>query len=96
MFIIFVVKDVFGWMFKFNVMKNALIFKICVIVPLVVFIDYVIMILLGSFAHVVGCTNEFYCGPFCAVGKLILTLSLMLILFSIIIEFVSKGKLSFR
>ena len=77
-------------------MKGVMIFKVCIIVPLVIFIDYVVMILLGSVAHVVGCGDGFYCGPFCIVGKILLGLSVILIFFSEIKEFVLKGKSSFK
>ncbi len=76
-------------------MKNAMIFKVCIIVPLVIFIDYVVMILLGSIAHVAGCGDGFYCGPFCTVGKVLLGLSVILIFFPDIKELVLKGKSSF-
>ena len=62
-------------------MKDALIFKVCIIVPLAIFIDYVVMILLGSVAHVVGCGDGFYCGAFCIVGKVLLGLSVILFFF---------------
>ena len=77
-------------------MKDALIFKVCIIVPLAIFIDYVVMILLGSVAHVVGCGDGFYCGVFCIVGKVLLGLSVILIFFPEIKELVLKGKSSFK
>jgi len=75
-------------------MKNAMMFRICFIIPLVIFILYVVMILLGSVAHVVGCGDGFYCGAFCTVGKVLLGLSVVLIFFPEIKELVLKGKSS--
>lgn len=77
-------------------MKNAMMFRICFIIPLIIFIDYVVMILIGSVAHVVGCGYGFYCGAFCILGKVLLGLSVILILFPEIKEFVLKGKSSFK
>ncbi len=77
-------------------MKGVMIFKVCIIVPLVIFIDYLVMILLGSVAHIAGCGDGFYCGPFCIVGKVLLGLSVILIFFPEIKEFVLKGKSSFK
>jgi hypothetical protein len=76
-------------------MKGAMIFKVCIVFPLVIFIDYVVMIMLGIISHVAGCGDMFYCGTFCTVGKVILGLSVILFFFPDIKEFVLKGKSSF-
>jgi len=76
-------------------MKGVMIFKVCFIVPLMIFIDYIVMILLGIIAHSAGCGDIFYCGAFCTVGKVLLGSSVILIFFSDIKEFVLKGNSSF-
>jgi hypothetical protein len=56
-------------------MKASLLMKIFFVLPLLLFVDYLIMALLGCTTCLFGFGNDFYCGPFCLAGKIILALS---------------------
>jgi len=56
-------------------MKASLFFKVLFILPLILFADYLLMALLGCSTCLFGLGDEFYCGPFCIAGKIILALS---------------------
>lgn len=62
-------------------MKAVVIFKLCVVLPLVIFIDYLMMIFLGCSTHILGFGDDFYCGPYCIIGKIILGLSVIFIIY---------------
>ena len=64
-------------------MKTSLLIKMVVVLPLLVFADYLIMTVLGCTTCLLGFGDDFYCGPFCFVGKLILGLSVVFFLFLI-------------
>ncbi len=56
-------------------MKASLLIKILLVLPLILLVDYVLMAILGCTTCLFGFGNEFYCGPFCLAGKIILALS---------------------
>jgi hypothetical protein len=56
-------------------MKASLLIKIFLVLPLILLVDYVLMAILGCTTCLFGFGNEFYCGPFCLIGKIILALS---------------------
>ena len=58
-------------------MKASLFIKVFLILPLILFADYLLMALLGCSTCLFGLGDEFYCGPFCLIGKLILVLSVI-------------------
>lgn len=60
---------------KYIAMKASLFIKVFFILPLILFVDYVLMALLGCSTCLFGLGDEFYCGPFCIAGKIILALS---------------------
>lgn len=62
-------------------MKTTLAVKVILLLPLALFVDYIIMVLVGSAACIAGCGNDFYCGPYCLVGKIILGISAVVVLF---------------
>jgi hypothetical protein len=59
-------------------MKAPLFIKLFLVLPSILFADYLLMSLLGCATCLFGLGEEFYCGPFCIVGKLILVLSAIL------------------
>lgn len=67
-------------------MKTSLAVKLLLLLPLLLFADYIVMVLFGGIACVAGCGSEFYCGPFCLIGKIILGLSAAVVLFLIFPE----------
>lgn len=56
-------------------MKASFLIKIFLVLPLILFVDYLLMALLGCTTCLFGLGDEFYCGPFCLIGKIILALS---------------------
>lgn len=67
-------------------MKTTLAIKVFLLLPLVLFIDYILMILFGSISCIIGCGNDFYCGPYCLIGKILLGISVVVVLFLIFQE----------
>jgi len=59
-------------------MKASILLKVFVILPLILFVDYLLMALIGCTSCLFSLGEEFYCGPFCLAGKIILALSLVL------------------
>ncbi len=64
-------------------MKTITIIKFCLVLPLLLLVDYVTMALLGCISCLFGLGHDYYCNTYCAVGKGILLLSA--IIFGIII-----------
>lgn len=56
-------------------MKASILIKIFFVLPLILFIDYIVMAILGCTTCLLGLGEEFYCGSFCLAGKIILALS---------------------
>jgi hypothetical protein len=56
-------------------MKASLLLKVFLVLPLILLVDYILMALLGCTTCLFGLGDEFYCGPFCLIGKIILALS---------------------
>lgn len=65
-------------------MKASLIVKLCIVFPLLIFVDYIIMVLLGCASCLFGFGHDYYCNSYCIVGKIILGLSLAFFLFFIL------------
>lgn len=57
-------------------MKN-IAFKSLVFLPVLFFVDYLIMIIIGCTSSLFGFANAFYNGAFCTIGKSVLVLSLI-------------------
>jgi hypothetical protein len=60
---------------KANIMKMSLLTKVVLVLPLIVFGDYMLMVLLGCASYLFGPDEHYYCGPFCIAGKIVLVLS---------------------
>ena len=67
-------------------MKTSLAIKVLLLLPLVLFVDYIVMLLFGSVSCLMGCDDDFYCGPYCLTGKIILGISVVVVLFLIFQE----------
>lgn len=59
-------------------LKASFLIKLFLVLPLLIFADYVIMAILGCTTCLFGLGNEFFCGPFCIAGKIILVLTAVL------------------
>ena len=68
---------------KVLTMKSHLFFKVCFLIPLFLFVDYIIMILVGCTTCLFGIGGDFYCGTYCIIGKTVLAASAILFLFII-------------
>jgi hypothetical protein len=56
-------------------MKASFFIKLFFVLPLILFVDYILMALLGCTTCLFGLGEKFYCGTFCLAGKIILVLS---------------------
>jgi hypothetical protein len=56
-------------------MKTALMIKFFLVLPLIFLFDYILMVILGCSTCLFGFGKDFYCGPYCLAGKIILGLS---------------------
>ncbi len=57
-------------------MKN-IGFKSLVFLPVLFFVDYLIMVIIGCTSSLFGFADNFYNGAFCTIGKLVLVVSLV-------------------
>ncbi len=56
-------------------MKASIFLKFFFVLPLIIFIDYLLMTIIGCATCLFGFGEDFYCGSFCLAGKIILALS---------------------
>lgn len=56
-------------------MKTSLVTKVLLVLPLILFGDYMLMVILGCASCLFGPGENYYCGPFCIAGKIVLVLS---------------------
>jgi hypothetical protein len=56
-------------------METKLAFKVLVVLPLILFIDYLIMVFLGCTSCLFGSGEDYFCGTYCVIGKIILGIS---------------------
>ena len=59
-------------------MKASILVKVFLVLPLLIFIDYILMAILGCTTCLFGLGENYYCGSFCLTGKIILALSALL------------------
>ncbi len=60
---------------KLTIMKTSALIKVFIVLPIILFADYLLMVLLGCATCLFGFGSDFYCGPYCLTGKIILGLS---------------------
>jgi hypothetical protein len=56
-------------------MKTSLLFKIGIGLPIVLFVDYLLMAILGCVSCLLGFGDDYFCGSYCLIGKVLLLLS---------------------
>jgi uncharacterized membrane protein len=66
--------------------------KALVILPIIVFIDYCIMIIVGCTGGYLGFNTNFYECAFCTIGKVVLSISLLVFLYTISKDIFSHHK----
>jgi len=69
-----------------------IVLKSLVILPIITFVDYLIMIAVGCAGSFWGFNNTFYECTFCTIAKIIFTVSLLAFLFIISLDVVSHFK----
>lgn len=69
-------------------MKDILL-KSLVILPIIAFVDYFIMIVVGCTGSFLGFTSNFYEKSFITISKVVLIVSLLAFLYIITIEIIS-------
>ncbi len=62
-------------------MKTSLWIKLLLVLPLLLLADYLIMVILGCASCLFGLGDEYYCGGYCLIGKLILLASAVFFIF---------------
>ncbi len=56
-------------------MKNSIVIKVFLVLPIILFADYILMVIIGCGTCLFGFGNDFYCGPYCIFGEIILGIS---------------------
>ena len=69
-----------------------IVLKSLVILPIIAFVDYLIMIIVGSAGSFLGFNSNFYECTFCTIGKVVFTVSLLAFFFVIASDIVSSIK----
>ncbi|MEN9444324.1 MAG: hypothetical protein RIS47_1214 [Bacteroidota bacterium] len=59
-------------------MKTPLFLKALFVLPIIVFVDYVLMVLIGHFTCLVGCGEQFYCQSYAICGFVVTGASALL------------------
>ena len=67
-------------------MKTKLIIKLVVVVPLIIFIDYIVMSVLGCVSCFAGAGENYFCGTYCVIGKILAILSIVFFLYLVFPE----------
>ena len=67
-------------------MKTKLIIKLVVVVPLIIFADYIVMSVLGCVSCFAGAGENYFCGTYCIIGKILALLSILFFLYLIFPE----------
>jgi hypothetical protein len=64
-------------------MKNIAL-KSLFLIPVIFFIDYIILIVIGCVTYYLGCTSAFYECTYCNIAKFVLAASIILFIIAII------------
>lgn len=59
-------------------MKTSILLKVFLVLPIMLFVDYILMVIIGCATCLFGFGNDFYCGTYCIFGKIILGISAIL------------------
>ena len=62
---------------------KSLIIKFLLILPLIILIDYILMVILGCSTCLFEFGNDFYCGTYCIIGKILLGVSALFFIYLI-------------
>ena len=67
-------------------MKTKLVIKLAVVLPLIIFVDYIVMSVLGCVSCFMGAGENYFCGTYCIIGKILALLSILFFLYLIFPE----------
>jgi hypothetical protein len=67
-------------------MKSKLIIKLAVVLPLIIFVDYIVMSALGCISCFFGAGENYFCGIYCIIGKILAVFSIVFFLYLIFPE----------
>ena len=73
-------------------MKTQILLKVFLVLPIVIFVDWVLMVVLGCATSLFDLGNSFYCGPYCFIGKAILLLSAVFFIIYLLFPEIKKVK----
>lgn len=65
-------------------MKTLIITKLFFVLPVILFVNYLIMTLLGCATCLFGMGEDFYCGAYCTIGKILIGLTAVFFFFFIL------------
>ena len=68
-------------------MKTQIFLKVFLLLPFIIFIDYILMVVIGCATCLFGFGDSFYCGSYCLIGKGILLLSAVLFIYLLVSDF---------
>ena len=72
-------------MYKYNLFKmKTLLVKLLLIVPALLFLDWVIMVVVGSVSNILGANDNFFCTIYCDFGIALLVSTLLFVAYLII------------
>ena len=77
-------------------MKKHLFIKVIVGLPLLLLVDYIIFSLLGCASCLLGLGEDYFCGTYCQLGKILLGVSFILYGYYLAPDVIRYMKLSFR
>jgi len=69
-----------------------MLLKALLVLPVILFADYILMAAIGCTTYLFGFGDEFYCGPFCLIGKTVLGFSAILFFYIISPNFLKSNK----
>jgi hypothetical protein len=72
-------------------MKSQIFLKVFLVLPLIVFVDWILMVLLGCASCLFGFGDSFYCGLYCLIGKGILLLSAVFFIIYLLFPEIKKA-----
>ncbi len=77
---LFVLDQVFEFKYKYNLFKmKTLLVKLLLVVPALLFLDWVIMVVVGSVSNILGANDKFFCTFYCDFGIALLVSTFLFI-----------------
>jgi len=72
-------------MYKYNLFKmKTLLVKLLLIVPALLFLDWVIMVVVGSVSNILGASDNFFCTFYCDFGIALLVSTFLFVAYLIV------------